>query len=149
MTSYLLNVLLSDFAIIKSNFLKGIMKLSWVHSISRPVEPSRLEPQSHLGKPVRRGITRWSICGWMSPSGFIKSVLDVCPVWDAFSVFVLRFSAEINLRTIWRRQLLLITTPCRQSDLVSSTTVVYGLSFGAVAILYSKGSTQGWGSPES
>ena len=69
----------------------------------------------------------------MSLSGFIKSVLDVCP-WclsclDSLSVFVLHSPAEVNLRTIWRRQLLLITFPCWQPDLVSSNTVVNELSF--------------------
>ena len=50
------------------------MKLSWVHSTSRPVEPSRLEfPRATWAKPVRRGITRWSVRVWFDPSGFIKS----------------------------------------------------------------------------
>ena len=82
---------------------------------------------------------------WFDPSGFIKSVLDVCSIWVLLSISVLCSPAEVNLRTIWRRQLLHITTPCQQPDLVSSSTVVNGLSFGAVALLYSKGSAQGWG----
>ena len=85
----------------------------------------------------------------------------LCPLWfhqvchwcqlclSPLSVSVLCSSSEVNLRTVWRRQLLRITTPCRQPDLVASSTVVNGLTFGAVALLYSKGSTQRMGPPES
>ena len=48
-------------------------------------------------------------------------------------------STEVNLRTIWRRQLLLITTPCRQPDLVSSSTVINRLSFGGSSLTLFKG----------
>ena len=80
----------------------------------------------------------------MFPTGFIKFFLDVCFVW-ALSVFVMRSPAEVNLRTVWRGQLLHITTPCRQPDLVAISTVINGLSFGAAALPYSKGSAQWWG----
>ena len=95
----------------------------------------------------------------MSPSGFTKSVLDVWPVWVpqrlcpsasfSLSVFVLCSLAEVNLRTICWRLLLLITTPCQQPDLASSTTVVNRLSFGDSGLTLFKGSAQGWESPES
>ena len=62
---------------------------------------------------------------------------------------VLCFPAEVNLRTVWRRQLHRITTPCRQPDLMAGSTVVNGLSFGAVALPYSKGSAQRMGPLES
>ena len=86
---------------------------------------------------------------WLCPLWFHQ----VCP-WcqlclSPLSVSVLCSPAEVNLRTIWRRQLLHITTPCRQPDLVASSTVVNGLSFGAVALPYSKGSAQGWGHPRA
>ena len=90
-------------SIIKSNFLK--MKLSWVHSISHPVEPSRLESPEPSELARRLGITRWSKLDWMSPSGFIKSVFDVCPCWVPRCLFP-TLSTVVNLRTIWRRQLL-------------------------------------------
>ena len=120
------------------------MKLSWVHSISRPVEPSRLKSPVPSELSRRQGITRWRVCVWFDPSGFIKSVLDVCSIWVPLSVSVLCSPAEVNLRTVWRRQLLRIITPCRQPDLASSSTVVNGLSFGAVTLPYSKSSAQGW-----
>ena len=77
----------------------------------------------------------------VSSSLSLMSALPGSPL----SVSVLCSLAEVNLRTIWRRQLFHITTPCRQPDLVTSSTVVNGLSFGAVALSYSKGSAQGWG----
>ena len=121
------------------------MKLSWVYSTSRPVEPSRLEsPRATWAKPSSRHHQVEQACLDV-PSSFIKSVLDVCSVWVPLSVSVLCSPAEVNLRTIWRRQLLHIITPCRQPDLVASSTVVNGLSFGAVALPYSKDSAQGWG----
>ena len=116
------------------------MKLSWVHSISRPVEPSRLESsRATWAKPVRSGITRWRMRVWLCPSGFIKSVLDVSSAWVLLSVSVLCSPAEVNLRTIWRRQLFHITTPCRQPDLVAGFTVVNGLSFWGSSLTLFKG----------
>ena len=58
---------------------------------------------------------------------------QVCP-WcllclGPLSVSVLCSPAEVNLRTIRRRQLLHISVPCRQPDLASSYTVVNSLSF--------------------
>ena len=87
----------------------------------------------------------------------MESVCLVCSLWFhqvcpwcllclvPLNVSVLCSPAEVNLRTIWRRQLLRITISFRQPDLVSSTTVVTGWHSGAVALLYSKGSAQGWG----
>ena len=109
------------------------MKLSWVHSTSRPVEPSRLESPEPPELSRRQGITKWRILAWFDPSGFIKSPLDVCSCWVLLSVSVLRSPTEVNLRTIWRRQFLHITTPCRQPDLMARSTVVEGLHSGAVA----------------
>ena len=121
------------------------MKFSWVHSTFRSVEPSRLESPESPELSRRQGITRWRVRVWFDPSSFVKSVLDVSSSWVSLSVSVLCSPAEVNLRTIWRRQLLHISTPCRQPDLVSSSTVVNGLSFGTVTLPYSKGSVQGWG----
>ena len=74
------------------------MKLSWVHSISPQKSHHRLEsPRATWAKPVRRGITRWSMRVWSVPSGFIKIVLDVCSIWVPLSAFVLRSPAEVNL----------------------------------------------------
>ena len=74
------------------------MKLSWVHSISPQKSHPRLESsRATWAKPVRRGITRWSIRVWSVPSGFIKIVLDVCSFWVLLSAFVLRSPAEVNL----------------------------------------------------
>ena len=74
------------------------MKLSWVHSISPQTSHPRLESsRATWAKPVRRGITRWSMRVWSVPSGFIKIVLDVCSVWVPLSAFVLRSPAEVNL----------------------------------------------------
>ena len=74
------------------------MKLSWVHSISPQKSHLRLESsRATLAKPVRRGISRWSIRVWSVPSGFIKIVLDVSSVWVPLSAFVLRSPAEVNL----------------------------------------------------
>ena len=86
---------------------------------------------------------------WLCPLWFNQ----VCP-WcqlclSPLSISVLWSPAEVNLRTVWRRQLLRITTPCRQPDLVASSTVVNGLSFGAVVLPYSKGSAQRMRPPES
>ena len=64
------------------------MKLSWVHSISRPVEPSRYEssrafwasPSSrrHQMKNAWLDVSLWfhQICPWCLS---LMSVLDVCP----------------------------------------------------------------------
>ena len=73
------------------------------------------------------------------PSGFIKFVLDVCSAWVPLSVSVMCSPAEINLRTIWRRWLLHITTPCRQPDLVVRSTLVNGLTFGGSSLILFKG----------
>ena len=127
------------------------MKLSWVHSTSRAVEPSRLEsPEPPELSPWERHHQVEQTC-LGDPSGFIKSVLDVCSAWVPLSVSVLCSPAEVNLRTIWRRQLLHITTPCQQPDLVASSTVVNGLIFGGSSLTLFKGvgprmgSPQGWG----
>ena len=69
-----------------------------------PPEPSELSS--------RLGIIRLSERGRMTPFGFIKSVLEVCP-WSLSLKSVLSespqclchaLSTEANLRTIWRRQ---------------------------------------------
>ena len=74
------------------------MKLSWVHSISPQKSDHRLESsRATWAKPVRRGITRWSMRVWSVPSGFIKIVLVVCSVLVPLSVFVMRSPAEVNL----------------------------------------------------
>ena len=125
------------------------MKLSWVYSISRPVEPSKLEyPEPPELSPSSRHHQVESAClGW---SLWFHQVCPWCQLClGPPSVSVLCSPAEVNLRTVWRRQLLLITTPCRQPDLVACSTVVNGLSFGAVALLYSKGSAQRMEPPES
>ena len=121
------------------------MKLIWVHLISCPVEPLRLEsPEPPELSPssrhhqVEHTCLVWSL--W-----FHQSVLIVCSYWVLFSVSILCSPAEVNLRTVWRRQLLHITTPCRQPDLVASSIVVNGLIFGAVALPYSKGLAKGLG----
>ena len=75
----------------KLNFLKGIMKLSWVLLISRPVEPSRLEsPRAIWAKPG---------CWYHQME---KACLEVplwfhqvCPCWVPLSVFVLRSSLRL------------------------------------------------------
>ena len=126
------------------------MKLSWVHSISPQKSHHRLEsPRATWAKPVRRGITRWSMRVWSVPSGFIKIVLDVCSVWVPLSAFVLRSPAEVNL------------SPIGGDDTSSSPPLAGSQTWwpvppwsrvsirGAVALPYSKGSAQGWGSPES
>ena len=125
------------------------MKLSWVYSISRPVEPSRLDSPEPPELSRRQGITKWRVHVLFDPSGFIKSVLDVCFVFVPLSVSVLCSPAEVNLRTIWRRQLLQITTPCRKPDLVSSSTVVNELSLGGSSLTLFKGFGPRMGSPES
>ena len=126
------------------------MKLSWVHSISPQKSYHRLEsPRATWAKPVKRGITRWSMRVWSVPSGFIKIVLDVCSVWVPLSAFVLRSPAEVNL------------SPLGGDDTSSSPPLAGSQTWwpvpswskvsirGAVALPYSKGSAQGWGSPES
>ena len=126
------------------------MKLSWVHSISRPVDPSRLEsPRATWAKPVVWASPGGECVSGCVPSGFIKSVLDVSSAWVSLSVSVLCSPAEVNLRTIWRRQLFHITTPCRQPDLVAGSTVVNGLSFGGSSLTLFKGFGPRMGSPES
>ena len=103
------------------------MKLSWVHSISSPVEPSRLEiPRAIRAKPSP-GITGWRMHVWFDPSGFIKSVLDVSSRWVPQCPCPV-LSTEVDLSSIWRRATSPITTPCRQPHLVSSITVVLGCS---------------------
>ena len=96
-----------------------------------------------------QGITRWRVRVWLDPSGFIKSVIDVSSVWVPSASLILRSPAEVNLRTIWRRQLLHITTPCRQPDLVASSTVVNGLSFGGSSLVLFKVNGPRMGSSES
>ena len=126
------------------------MKLSWVNSISPQKSHHRLEsPRATWAKPVRRGITRWSMRVRSVPSGFIKIVLDVCSVWVPLSAFVLRSPAEVNL------------SPLGGDDTSSSPPLADSQTWwpvppwskvsirGAVASPYSKGSAQGWGSPES
>ena len=115
-----------------------------------PLEPSRLEsPRAIWAKPVRRGITRWRVRVWLCPLWFHQ----VCP-WcllclSPLSVSVLCSPAEVNLRTVWRRQLLYITTPWRQPDLVASSTVVNGLSFGGSSLTLFKGFGPRMEPPES
>ena len=126
------------------------MKLSWVHSISPQKSHHRLEsPRATWAKPVRKCITRWSMRVWSVPSGFIKIVLDVCSIWVPLSAFVLRSPAEDNLRYLEE------TTPPHHHPLPAARPggqfhrgrrLAFG---GAVALPYSKGSAQGWGSPES
>ena len=125
------------------------MKLSWVHSTSRSVEPSRLEsPRATWAKPSSRHHQVEKTC-LVVPSGFIKCVLDVSSAWVPLSVTVLCSPAGVNLRTVWRRQLLHITTPCRQPDLVASFTVVNRLTFGGSSLTLFKGVGPRMGSPES
>ena len=125
------------------------MKLSWVHSTSRPVEPSRLEsPRATWAKPVRRGITRWSVRVWCDPSGFIKSVPWCLPLLSPS----VSLSCALHWgwsKSIWRGVTLPITTPCRQPDLVARTTVVNGSSFGGSSLTLFKGVGPRMGSPES
>ena len=126
------------------------MKLSWVHSISRPVEPSRLEsPEPPELSPSHMHHQVESVCLVVSllfsSSLSLMSVLPESPL----SVSVLCSPAEVNLRTVWRRQLLHITTPCRQPDLVASSTVVNRLSFGGSSLTLFKGVGPRMGTPES
>ena len=115
------------------------MKLNWVNSISRQVEPSRLES---------------SRTTWAKPSSRYHQVESACLVWSLWFHQVCPWflpclgppqrlchvlSTEVNLRTVWRGQLLHITTPCRQPDLVASSTVVNGLSFGRSSLTLFKG----------
>ena len=115
-----------------------------------PEEPSQAWiPRATWAKPVRRGITRWSMRVWSVPSGFIKIVLDVFSVWAPLSAFVLRSPAEVNL------------SPLGGDDTSSSPPLAGSQTWwpvppwskisirGAVTLPYSKGSAQGWGSPES
>ena len=44
--------------------LKRIMKLSWVHLIYRPVEPSMLESPEPPELSRRQGITGWRMRVW-------------------------------------------------------------------------------------
>ena len=76
--------------------LKEIMKLSWVYSISHPVEPSRLESPKPSELSRCQGIIRWKKRAWWDPSGFIKSVLDVCPCWSP-QCFSPALSTEVSL----------------------------------------------------
>ena len=117
------------------------MKLSWVNSISRPVEPSRLEFfRAIWAKPSSRHHQMEKAC-------LVGSLWfhQVCPCWVPLSVFVLRSPAEVHLRTIWRRQLLHITTPWRQPDPMARSTVVNGLTFGGSTLTLFKVVAQGWG----
>ena len=101
---------------------------------------------------------------WAKPSSGHHQVESACLVWSLWfhqvcpwcqlclgplSVSVLRSPAEVNLRTVWRRQLLRITTPCQQPDLVSSSTVVNGLTFGESSLTLFKEFGPRMGSPES
>ena len=111
------------------------MKLNWVHSISLPVEPSRLEShRATRAKPSSGHLQVESVC-------LVWSLWfhQVCSVWVPLSVSVLCSPFEVNLRTIWRRQLLHITTPCRQPDIVARSTVVNGLLFGGSSLTLFKG----------
>ena len=117
------------------------MKLSWVHSISLPVEPSRLEsPRATWAKPVVKASPGGECVSGCISSGFIKSVIDVCSAWVPFSVSVLCSPAEVNLRTVWRRQLLHITTLAGSQTRCPVPPWSMGWHLGAVALPYSKGS---------
>ena len=125
------------------------MKLSWVHSISRSVESSRFESsRATWAKPSSRHHQVESDC-------LVRSLWfhQVCP-WYLLCLGPPQrlchvISAEVNLRTIWRGQLLHITTPCRQLDLVVSSTLVNWLSFGGSSLTLFKGFGPRMGSPES
>ena len=126
------------------------MKLSWVHSISPQSSHQRLESsRATWAKPVRSGITRWSIRVWSVPSGFIKIVLDVCPDWAPLRAFSCAF--------LWGW----FKLHSGGDDTSSSPPLAGSQTWwpvppwskvsirGTVALPYSKGSVQGWGSPES
>ena len=124
------------------------MKLSWVHSTSRSVEPSRLESsRATWTKPSSRHHQVESVSGLIP---LVSSSLSLMPALSGPPQRLCHvLSAEVNLRTVWKWQLLHITTPCRQPDLVASSTVVNGLSFGDSSLTVFKGFGTRMGSPES
>ena len=124
------------------------MKLSWVHSTSRPVEPSRLESPEPPELSRCQGITIGECVSGLIP--LVSSSLSLMSVLSgSLSVSVLYSPAEVNLRTIWRRQLLHIITPCRQPDLAARSTVINGLTFGDSGLTLFKGVGPRMGSLES
>ena len=69
-------------------------------------------------------------CPWCLP--WLGPSQRLCPA----------LSAEVNLSPSRRRRHLLITTPCRQPDLVTSSTVVTGWHSGGSGLTLFKGFSQ-------